>query len=94
LFRPEEPTDASKRHRGNRQLLALLRTVLFWMFHDRYLRLLDCFNELGRCFDPESETVAKDSNFVYGVIAALTLVLALLSAMIWLRLRNRRSSGA
>jgi hypothetical protein len=64
-----------------------------WLFYDRYWRLLDCFNELGRCFDPESETVAKDSNFVYGLMAALALVLALLTAMIWQRLRNRPSSG-
>ena len=65
-----------------------------WMFYERYWRLLDCFNELGRCFDSTSETVAKDSNFVYGLMAALALVLALLTATIRQRLRNRPSSGA
>jgi hypothetical protein len=40
-----------------------------WMFYERYWRLLDCFNELGRCFDPTSDTVATDSNFVYGLMA-------------------------
>ena len=64
------------------------------MFYERYWRWLDCFNELGRCFDPESGTVAKDSNFVYGLMAALALVLALLSAAIWRRLRTRSSSGS
>jgi hypothetical protein len=65
-----------------------------WMFYERYWRLLDCFNELGRCFDSKSETVATDSNSVYGLAAAAALVLALLTAMIWQRLRNRPSSGA
>jgi hypothetical protein len=65
---------------------------LGWLFYDRYWRLLDCFNELGRCFDPESETVATDSNSMYGLLAAVTLVLALLTAVSLLR--NRPSSGA
>jgi hypothetical protein len=65
-----------------------------WMFYERYWRLLDCFNELGRCFDSKSETVATDSNSVYGLAAAAALVLALLTAMIGQRLRNRPSSGA
>ena len=63
-----------------------------WMFYERYWRLLDCFNELGRCFDPKSETVATDSNSVYGLAAAAALVLALLAAACWPR--RRRSSGA
>jgi hypothetical protein len=62
------------------------------MFYDRYWRLLDCFNELGRCFDSTSETVATDSNSVYGLVAAAALVLALLAAMSWRR--SRPSSGA
>jgi hypothetical protein len=54
--------------------------------------LLDCFNELGRCFDSKSETVATDSNSVDGLAAAAALVLALLAAMSWRR--SRPSSGA
>jgi hypothetical protein len=63
-----------------------------WMFYERYWRWLGCFNELGRCFDPESETVATDSNSMYGLLAAVALVLALLTAVSLLR--NRPSSGA
>ena len=63
-----------------------------WLFYERYWRWRDCFNELGRCFDPVSETVAMDSNSMYGLPAALALILALLAAVSWLR--NRPSSGA
>ena len=63
-----------------------------WLFYERYWRWLDCFNELGRCFDPESDTVAMDSNSMYGLAAALALVLALLAAVSWLR--SRPSSRA
>ena len=27
------------------------------LFYERYWRWHDCFNELGRCFDPESQDV-------------------------------------
>jgi hypothetical protein len=63
-----------------------------WLFYERYWRWRHCFNELGRCFDPASETVAMDSNSMYGLPAALALILALLAAVSWLR--NRPSSGA
>jgi hypothetical protein len=63
-----------------------------WMFYERYWRWLDCFNEFVRCFDPKSDTVVTDSNSMYGLAAALALVLALLAAMSWRR--NRPSSGA
>jgi hypothetical protein len=73
---------------------SLLCCALFfaWMFYERYWRLLDCFNELGRCFDPESGTVATDSNSVYGLLAAIALVLALSATVC--RPRKRLSSGA
>ena len=72
----------------------LLGCALFfgWLFYERYWRWLDCFNDLGRCFDPESETVATDRNSMYGLASALALVLALLAAVCWPR--NRPSSGA
>jgi hypothetical protein len=63
-----------------------------WTFYERYWRLLDCFNKLGRCFDLESGTVATDGNSVYGLAAALALVLALLAAACWPR--KRLSSSA
>jgi hypothetical protein len=70
-------------------IIFLLGCALFvgWLFYERYWRWLDCFNELGRWFDPESETVATDSNFMYGLASALALVLAPLAAVSWPRKR-------
>ena len=48
-----------------------------WAFYEFYWRWRDCFNELGRCFDPQTSTVATDDGFVWGLLAAGALVLAL-----------------
>ncbi|MEO8420769.1 MAG: hypothetical protein ABI457_06210 [Hyphomicrobium sp.] len=43
-------------------------------FYDRYWRWRDCFNELGRCFDPVSQDVyLEQSGLVWGGLAALFL---------------------
>ena len=55
-----------------------------WIFHEHYWRWRTCFNEIGRCFVPETGMVLTDSNFVWGLIAALTFALALLFWM-WSR---------
>ncbi len=47
-------------------------------FHQRYWLWRDCFNELGRCFDPATQDVyLEQSGTVYGGLAALFLVLGL-----------------
>jgi hypothetical protein len=44
-------------------------------FHDRYWRWRDCFNELGRCYDPVSQDVyLEQAGLVWGSLAALSLV--------------------
>jgi hypothetical protein len=44
-------------------------------FHDRYWRWRDCFNELGRCYDPVSQDVyLEQAGIVWGSLAALSLV--------------------
>jgi hypothetical protein len=55
-----------------------------WMFHDHYWKWRNCFNELGRCFVPETGIVLSDNNFVWGLIAAVAFALALLFG-IWSR---------
>ena len=55
-----------------------------WMFYEHYWRWRNCFNELGRCFVPESGLVLTDSNFVWGLLAAAGFALALLCWM-WSR---------
>jgi len=47
-------------------------------FHDRYWRWLDCFNELGRCYDPVSQNVyLEQAGAVWGGLAAIFLLLGI-----------------
>jgi hypothetical protein len=37
------------------------------VFHERYWRWRDCFNELGRCYDPVSEQVfVEGAGYIWG----------------------------
>jgi len=56
---------------------ALCFAALFgWAFYERYWRWRDCFNELGRCYDPVSQTVMTDAGFVWGLMAVIAVGLA------------------
>ena len=50
--------------------------VLFALaFESRYWRWRDCFNELGRCYDPVSQDVyLEQSGMVWGGLAAISLL--------------------
>jgi hypothetical protein len=62
--------------------------VLFALaFHERYWRWRDCFNELGRCYDPETQSVMTDAGFVWGLMAAASFGLSVMAFL----LRGRRS---
>jgi apolipoprotein N-acyltransferase len=54
-------------------LLALGLACLF-AFHQRYWIWRRCFNELGRCFDPDSMTVYSEWAAIWGVLGGLFLV--------------------
>jgi hypothetical protein len=57
---------------------ALCCALLFgWAFYERYWRWRDCFNELGRCYDPGSQTVMTDAGFVWGLMAAVAFGVAI-----------------
>ena len=57
--------------------------VLFgWAFYEFYWRWRDCFNELGRCYDPSSHTVMTDAGFVWGLMTVIALGLALVLWML------------
>jgi hypothetical protein len=44
-------------------------------FYDRYWRWRDCFNELGRCYDPISQDVyLEQAGIVWGSFAAIFLL--------------------
>jgi hypothetical protein len=66
-----------------RQVLSWLLAGIFMSFgllfllafHDRYWRWRDCFNELGRCYDPVSQDVyLEQAGVVWGGFAAACLM--------------------
>jgi hypothetical protein len=57
-----------------------------WAFYERYWSRRDCFNELGRCYDPVGQTVMTDAGFVWGLMAVVALALAL---VLWMLGRRR-----
>ena len=58
-------------------VLWLAFTALFALaFYDRYWRWRDCFNELGRCYDPEHGVMVEQAGAIWG---SLTLISGLLS---------------
>ena len=59
-------------------LAALAPAALFALaFHDRYWRHRDCFNELGRCWDPVEEQVyVEGAGMVWGGLTGLCLLVA------------------
>jgi hypothetical protein len=64
-------------------LLVGLGSLLALAFYDRYWKWRDCFNELGRCFDPITQDVyLQQSGGVYGGLAALFLILGL-ALLLW-----------
>lgn len=67
--------------------ISLVLAVLFGLaYYDRYFRWRDCFNELGRCYDPQTGTVyLEQAGFVWLALAIICLALALYQ--IW-RLRS------
>lgn len=64
--------------------------ALFWFgwaalfgyaFLDRYWRRRDCFNDLGRCYDPvDSVVYLEQSGMIWGGLAAICLGLGLWAA--------------
>ncbi|WP_057197439.1 MULTISPECIES: hypothetical protein [unclassified Bradyrhizobium] len=58
-------------------------------FEFRYWRWRDCFNELGRCYDPVSQDVyLEQAGLVWGGLAVVSLLLGLGLLM---SLRRRQS---
>jgi hypothetical protein len=68
--------------------LWLALTVLFALaFYDRYWRWRGCFNELGRCYDPEEGVMVEQAGLIWGM---LTLLFGLLLVgSLWSLLRRR-----
>jgi hypothetical protein len=61
--------------------LAVLGASFAYAFYDRYWRWRDCFNDLGRCYDPISQDVfLEQSGMIWGGLAVLCFGLAALLA--------------
>jgi hypothetical protein len=52
-----------------------------YAWYDRYWRWRDCFNELGRCYDPESQQVfLEQAGLVWGMFTGICPLVAALLA--------------
>jgi len=65
-----------------RKTVALLLLVLSGLFalafHDRYWRWRSCFNELGRCYDPQTQDVfLEQAGVAWGSLSLICLAVAL-----------------
>ena len=73
---------------GTIALLSLGLAVLFaFAYYDHYWRWRDCFNELGRCYDPQTQMVfLEQAGIVWGGMTAMALVAAVMFlAIAWRR---------
>ncbi|MBR0825338.1 hypothetical protein JQ596_07310 [Bradyrhizobium manausense] len=69
-------------------VLVALGVLFALAFEARYWRWRDCFNELGRCYDPVSQDVyLEKAGMVWGGLAAVSL---LVGFALGLGLRRRR----
>ena len=61
--------------------------VCGWMFHDHYWKWRNCFNELGRCYDPASQDVLlEQAGIAWGGLTVVCLIIA--ATLVLLRRRN------
>jgi hypothetical protein len=79
-------------------MIRMIRLTVGWLcaglgglfglaFHERYWRWRDCFNELGRCFDPKSEEVfLEQAGIGWG---SLTVICFTVAAVLLVLLRRR-----
>jgi hypothetical protein len=59
-------------------LLTTFGALFVLAFYDRYWRWRDCFNDLGRCYDPVGQDVyLEQAGIVWGSLAAICLLTGL-----------------
>lgn len=73
--------------RGMAVLSLALAALFAFAFHELYWRWRDCFNELGRCYDPESSVVYLEQS---GSIWGGTTGIALVAAAVFMLLSRKR----
>lgn len=75
--------------------LAFIKLVIYWLlcllfcyvWYTQYYQWIDCFNELGRCFNSDESVVYTDNSFVWIFPAVLFLGLSIMTT---LNLLNKR----
>jgi hypothetical protein len=67
------PSDTGARVARTVAAILLIVAAFFgWVFHERHWRWRDCFNELGRCWDPVGEQVyVEGAGLIWGTLALL-----------------------
>ncbi|MEM7096084.1 MAG: hypothetical protein AAF567_23970 [Actinomycetota bacterium] len=71
-------------------VFVVIAGVSGWAFFDRYWRWRGCFNDRGRCYDPESGTVfLEQAGWVWPFVAAVFAV-AGFSLLGWSAWQGRR----
>jgi hypothetical protein len=69
-----------------RQLVGERGRIVAAGFYDPYWRWRDCFNKLGRCFDPVTQDVyLEQAGLVWGGLAAISLAGGLALLLSWRR---------
>ena len=59
-----------------------------WLFYIRYYKWIDCFNDLGRCYDPDgSHEVYTTAGQMWGVLAIPFLLMMIVGAILLMRRR-------
>ncbi len=67
-------------------VLTGLVALFGFAYYDRYFRWRDCFNDLGRCYDPQTGMVyVEQAGLVWMALALLCL--GLLAGVIYVRKR-------
>jgi hypothetical protein len=60
---------------------AAAAAVFAYAWYDRYWLWRDCFNELGRCYDPDGQQVyLEQAGLVWGLFTGFSLLLLVLFA--------------
>ena len=58
-------------------------------FYDRYWRVRGCFNELGRCFEPETgQVLLEQSGIVWGGLALVMIAATAINLVRFLKARR------
>jgi hypothetical protein len=67
--------------------LTLVKLMVYWLlcllfsytWYTQYYQWIDCFNALGRCFNPDEAVVYTDDGFVWAIPALLFLGLGIMT---------------